>query len=741
MAPFRSKELKSDWRSDFLIEETDCDCEGCGQDPCIKCGESHHNINEEVQGGVSVETYTKDTKFTEIETVNIIEPEPLKSTVNERFKFLGPGKNPDPKDMTKRKGEAVVDYTKLLVNKGKETVNPKKNEVIAASNELEGEQSLVEEVLVEDFMTDLYNEGYSVDEINEYLLEEYEIEEEYLEEAWGKVLMGLGKVAGKALGAGAKTVASRAVKDTGKTIGAAKKVAKFVTNPTNLARANKDTQKLIDTGTSIVKGAKGAMARTYDAGYKTGQLLRKPRQLPGVKTLKQLQSDIKKVNRGGSMAVMRQQIKGNIQTSNPRVQAAADRYSAKIDLPKIKSQTATATKTKVEPKLTKVKSPVKQISSSRPFKDHPTSKGLTYQQKQAKANNIIAKTQGKTPKQIKAKEVSARIEKGYNRNLEKTGDKIIKDIKATPIPKEKAIVKSPGGKMTPSPSGSLAKTTDKGSAIVANPGGKVTKGVKPNERKLSAVDRLKKSGEGTKGSGTMHASSKEPFKGVKQLSPSKKDNVKRAVAATSFAVGSAGGVEVSKKLGLINNKKEKNESFSDWRSDLGVLDESSKVMLKIGKRVWKSPGVKKFLSKVPSNLSRTTKIKPITKSHALTKQTKSFGVQPLESGRKAGERLAPDRTTLKLDSNMGRPKPKNMALNTETGDYVPKLKKSNYELVPGAKYGDKVMAKNYGQELKDKEIRKQIEALRKARNPKGIKDKSDTNQAALKTLKKSDSHK
>ena len=80
MAPFKSKELKSDWRSDFLTEETDCDCEGCGQDPCIKCGESHHSINEELQGGVSVETYTKDTKFTEIETVDIIKTEPLKST-------------------------------------------------------------------------------------------------------------------------------------------------------------------------------------------------------------------------------------------------------------------------------------------------------------------------------------------------------------------------------------------------------------------------------------------------------------------------------------------------------------------------------------------------------------------------------------------------------------------------------------------------------------------------------------
>jgi len=180
---------------------------------------------------------------------------------------------------------------------------------------------------------------------------------------------------------------------------------------------------------------------------------------------------------------------------------------------------------------------------------------------------------------------------------------------------------------------------------------------------------------------------------------------------------------------------------SNWRSNLEVVDETAKVMLKVGKRVWKTPGVRKFASKVPGNLSRATKINPLTKSHALTKQTNSFSVKPLERGSKAGERLAPDRTTLKLDSNMGRPKPKNMSLNTETGDYVPKLKKSNYELVPGAKYGDKVMAKNYKQELKDKEFRKQVEALRKAREPKGIKDKSDINQGALKTLKKSHSDK
>ena len=37
----------SDWRSE-LSENKECDCEGCGQDPCIKCGHSHHEVNEGV---------------------------------------------------------------------------------------------------------------------------------------------------------------------------------------------------------------------------------------------------------------------------------------------------------------------------------------------------------------------------------------------------------------------------------------------------------------------------------------------------------------------------------------------------------------------------------------------------------------------------------------------------------------------------------------------------------------------
>ena len=554
------------------------------------------NINEEIQGGVSVENYADGVQFNEIETVDIIKPKALDPSNwrsemqilegnRTRYKgvsILGSG-NKKSMDLGPNE-KAPLDRTKIQAKADK------KKEVIAASNEIEGE------VFVEDYMTDLYNEGYSVDEINEYLLEEYEIDEEYLEEAWGKVLKGLGQVAGQALkkigsnaARGGVYATTRAVKDTGTTIGAAKKVAKFVTNPTNLARANKDTQKVIDTGTSIVKGGKEAMARTYAAGQKFRKIVDSSGKnlLAPAKSLKQLQADIKKVNRQGNISVIKSQIKGETGLGvadnfrkgySKRLTDANARY--------VKRQ-QTATKTKVEPKLTKVKSPVKQISSSRPFKDHPTSKGLTYQQKQAKANNIIAKTQGKTPKQIKAKEVSARIEKGYNRNLEKTGDKIIKDIKATPIPKEKAIVKNPGGKITPSPSGSLAKTTDKGSAIVKNSGGKLTKEVTPNNRKLSAKDRLTRAGSGTKGSGTTYASTSKPPLRLPPGGPDE-DKVRAAVAGASFGLGGYAGTKVF-------GKKEKKEVKEGVASVVAKTIPWGKVATKVGGAVLAAKGGEKIL--------------------------------------------------------------------------------------------------------------------------------------------------
>ena len=38
-------------------EKNNCDCDDCGCDPCIKCGESHHNVKEGLE---SIETKAKD---------------------------------------------------------------------------------------------------------------------------------------------------------------------------------------------------------------------------------------------------------------------------------------------------------------------------------------------------------------------------------------------------------------------------------------------------------------------------------------------------------------------------------------------------------------------------------------------------------------------------------------------------------------------------------------------------------
>merc|ERR1711981_1346046 len=87
--------------------------------------------NEELQGGVSVEPYTKDTKFLEVETVDIIKPKVLNASdwrselvqIDEKYKYLKTG---NLKDMSKGKDEkAPVDYSKIRASKEtkKETVS------------------------------------------------------------------------------------------------------------------------------------------------------------------------------------------------------------------------------------------------------------------------------------------------------------------------------------------------------------------------------------------------------------------------------------------------------------------------------------------------------------------------------------------------------------------------------------------------------------------------------------------
>lgn len=467
MAPFKSNELKSDWRSDFLTEETDCDCEGCGQDPCIKCGESHHNINEEVQGGVSVETYTKDTKFTEIETVDIIKAEPLVSE-NKGIKYFGVGKGQKahPSNMTVPKNQKYVgpNYGALLVNKGKETVNPKKNEVIAASYEIGKIQ-----------LPKINRKASEADIVDEGLL--------------------------KGALSGAKLIA---------------KVTPKV------------TKAVFKGGQALARKGAGDIAK-----------------------FKKSQEIVRRVNNIN-----------DIRASKPLVAKSSNiKWNPTTPLKSKPSVSTTSTKQITGSAGTQYKNPIGANPTAKTQYKEPITPKYTRSQKSAltgKAQKVIDQIRGKTP----GAKLSAKIEKAYDKNLQKTGDKIIKDIKATPIPKEKAIVKSPGGKMTPSPSGSLAKTTDKGSAIVKNSGGKLTKDVPSNNRKLSAKEKLTKAGSGTKGSGTTYASTSNPPRRLPPGGPDE-DKVRAAVAGASFGLGGYAGTKVF-------GKKEKKESFSNWRSEINL---------------------------------------------------------------------------------------------------------------------------------------------------------------------------
>ena len=68
--------------------------------------------NEELQGGVSVEPYTKDTKFLEVETVDIIKPKALNASdwrselvqIDERYKYLKGGND---KNLALPKGRKI----------------------------------------------------------------------------------------------------------------------------------------------------------------------------------------------------------------------------------------------------------------------------------------------------------------------------------------------------------------------------------------------------------------------------------------------------------------------------------------------------------------------------------------------------------------------------------------------------------------------------------------------------------
>ena len=193
----------SDWRLE-LSESQECQCEGCDTDPCIDCGENCHDVSEakidDVKYGTGKGWNQPDKKRIDIyhsrHSYLKKNPPNVRSDRNKRFSaqnvvfyghdkverdrkakhhasrgvktrgikkeisgkdtsidlktegllnFIQSGVRRHNKSINQKNIDAgkAVPYGNMLVNKGKEEVNPKKNPVVA-SHKLEGK--LVEEV-------------------------------------------------------------------------------------------------------------------------------------------------------------------------------------------------------------------------------------------------------------------------------------------------------------------------------------------------------------------------------------------------------------------------------------------------------------------------------------------------------------------------------------------------------------------------------------------------------------------
>ena len=188
----------SDWRSE-LSESQECQCEGCDTDPCIECGENCHDVSEakidDVKYGKGKGWNQPDgksmTKYSARHSYLKKNPPNVRSDRNKRFSaqnvvfyghdkverdrkakhhasrgvptrgikkeisgkdtsidlktegllnFIQTGVRRHNKSINQKKIDSgrAVPYGNMLVNKGKEEVNPKKNPVVSASHKLEG---------------------------------------------------------------------------------------------------------------------------------------------------------------------------------------------------------------------------------------------------------------------------------------------------------------------------------------------------------------------------------------------------------------------------------------------------------------------------------------------------------------------------------------------------------------------------------------------------------------------------
>ena len=335
------------------------------------------HVGGNIKSGIVTESYnTSDWRNefhpTEIESIDIIKNQPLVNEGNRtRFKGISISGSGNKKDMSLGPNEkALIDYSKIRASK------ESKKETVAASYEADLENLIVE--ILEGDIKAMYEHGFSYQEVSEF----YDIEED-LTEAWGALAKGAFQgakiLATKVAPKVAAYVKNRGIKDI-------KTVAKFARNPKNWARANKDIDK-------VGKFVKELPARTYQSGKALRGSVNKGLLNPAKDVADKLVKSQKIANRAINIK---------------KISAAK---VVKTKLPKVDFKATVPTKsTNVSTTATK---------ALKGTKDKVT-KGMTPKEIRSKGMNVLAKLQGKTPKQQKAKELTSRMKNAIDKSKKAT---------------------------------------------------------------------------------------------------------------------------------------------------------------------------------------------------------------------------------------------------------------------------------------------------------------------------------
>ena len=342
------------------------------------------HVGGNIKSGIVTESYnTSDWRNefypTEIESIDIIENEPLVNEGNRtRFKGISISGSGNKKDMSLGPNEkALIDYSKIRASKDS------KKETVAASYEADLENLIVE--ILEGDIKAMYEHGFSYQEVSEF----YDIEED-LTEAWGALAKGAfqgAKILAKQVVPKVATyVKNRGIKDI-------KTVAKFARNPKTwqkaqqiAGRANKDIDK-------VGNFVKELPARTYQSGKALRGSVNKGLLNPAKDVADKLVKSQKIANRAINIK--------NISATK----------AVKTKLPKVDFKATVPTKsTNVSTTATK---------ALKGTKDKVT-KGMTPKEIRSKGMNLLAKLQGKTPKQQQAKELTSRMKNAIDKSKKAT---------------------------------------------------------------------------------------------------------------------------------------------------------------------------------------------------------------------------------------------------------------------------------------------------------------------------------